>query len=175
MIKDYNFDLSVHELILSIKELLIVVCFESRKEGSEKTELAQYHTATIMNDQLEAALNTELSKTSICRINLYDEMDEINHLINTYSYYKNSIKQKSFKDFMSSNNGQLPSVEENNSPITDVLQGTKIQYFSKGDQNPPPMKTTLKFSTQSDLVKRYIEAQELVVQQTHDETYDNHE
>jgi hypothetical protein len=129
----------------------------------------------IMNDQLEVALNTGLSKTSDNRLKLYDEMDEINNLINSYSYYKNSSKNGSFKEFMNSNNGHPPTTEELNLTVNDTLQGAKIQYFNKGNQNQPSMKSAIKITTQSDLIKRYIDAKDVfasdsTTQQMHEQT-----
>ena len=115
-----------------------------------------------MNDHLEVALNIELSKTSGNRLKLYDEMDEINNLINSYSYYyKSSSKNGSFKEFMNSNNGHPPTTEELNLTVNDTPQGAKIQYFNKGNQNQTLMKSAIKITTQSDLIKRYIDAKDV--------------
>lgn len=117
------------------------------------------------NEELEAALNSELYNLSVIRSKLYDEMEDINAQIKLYSSYKSSSRLNTFAEYklMHGNDTDIP-VEETEARIKD--EGPTFTLFKMSSSNedplaPPPLEININHHSQSRLLKRYLESREI--------------
>ena len=52
------------------------------------------------NEKLEVKLNEEINRTADLRSDMYDALDAIESLTNSYSNYKKTFRMKSFKEYV---------------------------------------------------------------------------
>ncbi len=119
-----------------------------------------------MNEQLETALNAQLYNCSIARSKIYDEIDDINTIMKTYSSYNNSNSAMTFKEYKSLHGHGEMHEKEDTEDIAVITSTSKLTYFQKqSDQVEHHQQTgtnnTAFRNTQTDLIRRFVETREV--------------
>ncbi len=122
-----------------------------------------------MLNELEVALNAELTRSSTIRTKIYDEMEDINSIIDNYSSYKSAAgtqNNANFKSFVNPSGGN----SQNNTDLevlnlTDLNQ-KQVDYFGTSlpeDASASPVTVDVRLSNQTDTLKTFIDSKEVLI------------
>lgn len=121
-----------------------------------------------INEDLETRLNNELNKLADTRSEIYDTMDEISTLINSYNSFKeisNSRPNASFKDF-ADDEGNGPPQQEVRPP--SISLENQFTYFGRslpGQPVGPQIIVGHSVPTQAHILKRLVETREATAEE----------